>query len=135
MTCNTKLTVFHPHLGPTYTQQTLICGTGKRLLPGRTLVVLGRRAVRAGTFLQSCKFPDHLMSSSDFICARSSIPAISVQSDVRLWGSDIPILLQYVWVYEYIPVYGTLTEQDFCCGRRDICKMIPPHHKRVKTRF
>lgn len=115
----------NPRPGPAFTQQTLTFMRDRESLLRCQHGCCSWKRI----FLRSCKAPDHLMSSSHFICARSSTPAISVRSDVDLWGSDIPIPLLYVRVYEYVPVYSAFTEQDACCRLRDIRKTIPPHHK------
>lgn len=84
MTCNTKLTVFNPRLEPEFPRQThshaAHAGQGNARQDTRVLFL---DVWRARAFLQPCKSTDALMGSSNFICARSSVPTKSPRSGVK----------------------------------------------------
>lgn len=86
MTCNTKLTVLNPGPRPAFTH----AGTGKRLLHG-CCSWTSRRQERFSSPVN----PYALMTSSNFICARSSVPVDWREAGKR-WGSDIFALFQFM---------------------------------------
>lgn len=109
MTCNTKLTVLNPGPRPDLF-------TRDREKPAARLLLLD--VLKARAFLQPCVNPYVLMTSSNFICARSSVPVSGVKQESAV--GRISSLYPSLWHF-----YRT----GVICEHEGLCKMILSPHK------
>lgn len=113
MTCNTKLTVLNPGPRPAFNAADAATHAGQGNARGsqrcQAAWLLFLDVLRARTFLQPA-----LMTSSNFICVRSSVSTKSPRTDVKA-----PPGVRYL---RSIPVYGTLPEHELYVNAKNCAK-------------